>query len=58
MPAHIAKHIEGEPNIIVQNMDGAGGFVGAAYLGEIAPKDGTMMGYLTGAAWALRQRAG
>ena len=50
---HIAKHIEGEPNIIVQNMDGAGGVVGTSYLGEIAPKDGTMMGYLTGAAWVF-----
>jgi tripartite-type tricarboxylate transporter receptor subunit TctC len=50
---HIAKHIEGEPNIIIQNMDGAGGIVGTSYLGEIAPKDGTMMGYLTGAAWVF-----
>ena len=32
-------------------MDGAGGLVGTSYLGEIAPKDGSMMGYLTGAAW-------
>jgi hypothetical protein len=24
---------------------------GAGYLGEVAPKDGTMMGYFTGAAW-------
>ena len=50
---HIAKHIEGEPNIIVQNMDGAGGIIGTSCLGEIAPKDGTMMGYLTGAAWVF-----
>jgi hypothetical protein len=32
-------------------MDGAGGLVGNSYLGEIAPKDGTMVGYFTGAAW-------
>jgi tripartite-type tricarboxylate transporter receptor subunit TctC len=50
---HIAKHIQGDPNIIVQNMDGAGGVVGTSYLGEIAPKDGTTMGYLTGAAWVF-----
>ena len=31
-------------------MDGLGGLVGTSYLGEIAP-DGSMMGYLTGAAW-------
>ena len=48
---HIARHIEGQPAIVVQNMDGAGGLIGTGYLGEIAPKDGTMMGYLTGAAW-------
>ena len=48
---HIARHIEGQPATIVQNMDGAGGLVGNSYLGEIAPKDGTMVGYFTGAAW-------
>jgi tripartite-type tricarboxylate transporter receptor subunit TctC len=48
---HIGRHIDGQPAIMVQNMDGAGGLVGTSYLGEIAPKDGSMMGYLTGAAW-------
>ena len=48
---YIARHIEGQPATIVQNMDGAGGLVGNSYLGEIAPKDGTMVGYFTGAAW-------
>jgi tripartite-type tricarboxylate transporter receptor subunit TctC len=48
---HIARHIEGQPTILVQNMEGAGGLVGNGYLGEIAPKDGTMVGYFTGAAW-------
>jgi tripartite-type tricarboxylate transporter receptor subunit TctC len=48
---HVARHIEGEPTIIVQNMEGAGGLVGNNYLGEIAPKDGSMVGYFTGAAW-------
>ena len=48
---HIGRHIDGQPSIVVQNMDGAGGLVGTSYLGEIAPKDGTVMGYLTGAAW-------
>ena len=32
-------------------MDGAGGFNGTAYVGEIAPRDGTMVGFLGGAAW-------
>ena len=48
---HLSKHIEGNPGIIVQNMDGAGGMVGAGYLGEVAPKDGTALGYFTGSAW-------
>jgi hypothetical protein len=48
---HIARHIAGHPNIIVQNMDGAGGLIGTNWLGEVAPKDGTALGYLTGAAW-------
>ena len=48
---HLAKHIDGQPNLLVQNMDGAGGVVGATYLGEVAPKDGTTMGYLSGTSW-------
>src|SRR5262252_4622484 len=48
---YLVKHIEGEPGIIVQNMDGAGGLVGASYLGEVAPKDGTYIGYLSGTSW-------
>ena len=47
----IAKHIAGQPSVIVQNMDGAGGMVGATYLGEVAPKDGTIVGMLTASAW-------
>ena len=35
----------------MQNIDGAGGLVGTTYLGEVAPKDGSVVGYLTGAAW-------
>ena len=49
---HIGKHIPGNPNIVVQNMDGAGGLVGTNYIGEVAPKDGTTLGYLTGAGMA------
>ncbi len=48
---HIVKHIDGAPSIIVQNKDGAGGLVGAGYIGEIGPKDGTMFGYVTAMAW-------
>jgi len=45
---YITRHIAGEPSVLVQNMDGAGGVVGAKYLGAIAPKDGTVVGYFTG----------
>jgi tripartite-type tricarboxylate transporter receptor subunit TctC len=48
---HIVKHIDGNPSVVVQNKDGAGGVVGSVYLGELGPKDGTMVGYLTGATW-------
>jgi putative tricarboxylic transport membrane protein len=48
---HIAKHIEGQPTVLVQNMDGAGGLNGTNYVGEVAPKDGTVVGFLGGAAW-------
>jgi len=48
---HLADHVEGRPQVVVQNMDGGGGMIGAGYLGEVAPKDGTMVGYFTGTAW-------
>jgi tripartite-type tricarboxylate transporter receptor subunit TctC len=48
---YLVRHIAGQPGVIVQNMDGAGGMIGANYLGEVAPKDGTAMGYFTGSAW-------
>ncbi|MDB5543201.1 MAG: hypothetical protein JWO64_350 [Hyphomicrobiales bacterium] len=47
---HIGKHLAGAPVIVVQNMGGAAGLVGAKYLGEIAPRNGLTMGYLTAAA--------
>src|ERR1700693_2710167 len=48
---YLVRHIEGQPGVIVQNMDGAGGLIGAQYLGEVAPRDGTVVGYLSGSAW-------
>jgi putative tricarboxylic transport membrane protein len=48
---HIVRHIDGTPNIVIQNMEGAGGVVGAKYMGEVAPRDGTMAGYFTGTAF-------
>ena len=40
---HIAKHIPGNPTVIVTNMPGAGGRKATAYLANAAPKDGTYM---------------
>jgi tripartite-type tricarboxylate transporter receptor subunit TctC len=45
---HLAKHIAGNPTIIVQNMPGAGGVTGINFLGEVAKADGMTMGYFTG----------
>jgi tripartite-type tricarboxylate transporter receptor subunit TctC len=47
---HLGKHLAGNPGVVIQNMGGAAGLVGAKYLGEIAPRNGLMMGYLTAAA--------
>ena len=40
---HLKKHIAGEPNIIVQNMPGAGGVLAFNYIYEKAPKDGSQI---------------
>jgi tripartite-type tricarboxylate transporter receptor subunit TctC len=48
---HIGRLLDGHPNVIIQNIEGAGGLVGTKYVGEIAPRDGTLVGYLTGPAF-------
>src|SRR5262249_37417466 len=48
---YINRHIPGQPSVIVQNIEAAGGLVGTKHIGEVAPRDGTMIGYLNGAAW-------
>jgi tripartite-type tricarboxylate transporter receptor subunit TctC len=50
---HFIKHVDGAPQLIVQNMPGGGGANGTTFLGEVAPKDGTMVGFLTAAAWSF-----
>ncbi len=37
----LPRHLPGNPTIIAQNMPGAGSFVAAKYMYEVAPKDGT-----------------
>jgi tripartite-type tricarboxylate transporter receptor subunit TctC len=41
---HMARHIPGNPTVVMQNMPGAGSIRAANYLYNIAPKDGTVFG--------------
>jgi len=45
---NLARHIPGNPAIVVQNMSGGGGVTGINYLGEVAKHDGLTLGYFTG----------
>ena len=40
---HLSKHIPGNPNIVPQNMPGAGGIAGANHIFGVAPKDGSVI---------------
>src|SRR5688572_24608185 len=44
---HIGAHLPGRPNVVVQNMPGAGGLRGANYIYNVAVKDGTAMGVVS-----------
>lgn len=46
---HLGRHVAGQPNVIVQNISGAGGIIGTNFLGQVAKADGLTMGYFTGA---------
>lgn len=41
------NYIAGKPRVVVRNMPGAGGIVGANYLGTAAKRDGMVMGIFT-----------
>jgi tripartite-type tricarboxylate transporter receptor subunit TctC len=43
---HIGKHLPGNPTVVPQNMPGAGSFVAANNIYNIAPKDGSVMGII------------
>ena len=43
---HIAKHLPGNPTVVPQNMPGAGSFVAANNIYNLAPKDGSVMGII------------
>jgi tripartite-type tricarboxylate transporter receptor subunit TctC len=40
---HLGKHIPGNPSVVVQNMEGAGGVRAANHVYNVAPKDGTVI---------------
>jgi tripartite-type tricarboxylate transporter receptor subunit TctC len=41
---HLGRHIPGHPNLVVQNMPGAGSNKAASFIYAVAPKDGTAIG--------------
>ena len=41
---HMGRHIPGRPNMVAQNMTGAGSLRAAQYIYSVAPKDGTAFG--------------
>jgi len=43
---HIGKHLPGNPNVVPQNMPGAGSYTAASYIFNIAPKDGSVLGII------------
>ena len=43
---HIGKHLPGRPNVVPQNMPGAGSFVATSHIYNAAPKDGTVLGII------------
>ena len=44
---HLARHIPGQPTIVVQNMPQASSIVAANYLAVRAPRDGTVLGSIS-----------
>jgi tripartite-type tricarboxylate transporter receptor subunit TctC len=45
---HLHKHIPGNPAVVVDNMAGAGSILAANHMNNVAPKDGTIIGNISG----------
>ena len=43
---HFARHVPGNPTIVIQHMPGAGSLKATAYLANLAPKDGSVFGII------------
>lgn len=43
---HFGRFVPGNPTVVAQNMEGAGSFLAARYLYNVAPQDGTSFGSL------------
>jgi tripartite-type tricarboxylate transporter receptor subunit TctC len=43
----LPRHLPGNPAIVAENMPGAGSYVAAKYMAEVAPKDATVLGSLS-----------
>jgi tripartite-type tricarboxylate transporter receptor subunit TctC len=46
---HLGRHIPGNPGFTVRNMPGAGSRIAGDFLSNVAPQDGTVLGFLTSA---------
>ena len=46
---HLGKQLQGQPNVVVQNMPGAGSVQASNHIYNIAPKDGSVLGIVDGA---------
>jgi tripartite-type tricarboxylate transporter receptor subunit TctC len=46
MAPHLQSHLPGQPNVVVENMTGAGGLVATNYLAQQASHDGTTIGFI------------
>jgi tripartite-type tricarboxylate transporter receptor subunit TctC len=47
MAPYLSRHLAGQPNVIVENMPGAGGLIAATYLARRADADSLTIGLLT-----------
>ena len=54
---HLGRHLPGKPNVVPNNMPGAGSLTAANYVYEVAPKDGTALALVSETA-AMEQALG